>query len=100
MRRRVNNHYAREDHVGYSGAHKRLVKKRGRAICCIFGQHAALQYEWPNLTGNYEDPEDYAQMCGSCHNRYDQARKSMEPGFTTVCGWPVQIRSNALARAR
>jgi hypothetical protein len=53
-----------------------------------------MRYEWANLTGDYHNPGDYAPMCGTCHKRYDQARKSMEPGFTTRSGWPVKIRSN------
>ena len=96
--RNADGTYSYENTVTYSGAHDRVRRLRGPADRCIFGC-IARRYEWANLTGDYPNVNDYAQMCGTCHNRYDQARKSMEPGFTTVHGWPLEIRSNAMPPA-
>jgi hypothetical protein len=60
------------DAVGYHGAHARLYATRGKAGSCVWGCEAA-EYEWANLTGNYVDPEDFASMCVSCHQRFDGA---------------------------
>ena len=76
------DHYAwKGDDVGYFAAHHRVRRIRGKAISCVWGCESA-QYTWANLTGNYADPQDYASMCQSCHMRFDNARRSMEPGFT------------------
>jgi hypothetical protein len=69
------------DAAGYQAQHQRLWKARGRADHCAWGCESSL-YDWANLTGDYGDPWDYASMCRSCHVRYDDARRSMEPGFT------------------
>jgi len=29
------------------------------------------RYEWANLTGNYEDTNDYKMLCRPCHNKFD-----------------------------
>lgn len=89
----TSHHRWRGNRVGYHGAHHRVRKIRGHADHCVFGCQA-LRYEWANLTGDYTDVWDYAQMCGTCHNRYDVARKSMEPGFRVNGGWPMRVRSN------
>lgn len=34
------------------------------------------RFEWANLTGRYDDPDDYERMCVSCHRRYDAARRT------------------------
>lgn len=73
-----SRHYMwKGDEVGYAAAHHRVKMERGKAVLCIFGC-VARRYEWANLTGRYADPYDYAPMCGTCHNRFDVARKSME----------------------
>lgn len=79
------------DQIGYGGAHLRVRRVMGSADYCMFGC-SARRYVWANLTGQYHDPGDYAAMCGSCHWRYDVARKSMEAGFQTTQGWPKRIR--------
>jgi hypothetical protein len=61
--------------------HFRIVTMRGKAASCVWGCPSATRYEWANLTGDYDDIWDYAAMCRSCHRRYDNARRSMEPGF-------------------
>lgn len=66
------------DAVGYAAAHERVQRRRGRAEMCVFGCQDAGMYHWANLTGNYPDPDDYAQMCVLCHRRFDAAIRRME----------------------
>jgi hypothetical protein len=81
------NHRHGTGHHNWRGAeatlkakHYRIVATRGKAASCVWGC-ASPRYEWANLTGDYDDVWDYAGMCVSCHRRYDNARRSMEPGF-------------------
>jgi hypothetical protein len=62
--------------------HFRVITARGKPASCIWGCADAKRYEWANLTGDYDDIWDYAAMCAKCHRKYDNARRSMEPGFT------------------
>jgi hypothetical protein len=67
----------RKDKVGYIASHNRVKRLFGRATCCTECGSAdeSKKYDWANLTGNYEDPSDYRQMCKSCHRRYDFLRR-------------------------
>jgi len=68
--------------VTIEAKHQRIRTVRGKPDSCIWGCTDVQIYEWANLTGDYDDIWDYAAMCRSCHRRYDNARRSMEPGFT------------------
>jgi hypothetical protein len=68
------------DAVGYRAAHDRVRKARGKASTCVFGCVSRF-YVWANLTDQYHDLDDYAPMCQSCHLKFDNARRAMEPGF-------------------
>jgi hypothetical protein len=59
--------------LGYSACHAHLRRIRGKANHCeVCGSwEPGKKYEWANLTGNYEDPRDYKQMCVPCHKRHD-----------------------------
>jgi len=59
----------------YKRYHKRVYDRRGRASSCVNGCEAT-RYEWANLTGRYEDPEDYQAMCVLCHRRMDVGQLS------------------------
>jgi hypothetical protein len=61
------------DQVGYTAAHKRVYKLRGKADhCSVCGTtEPGTYFEWANLTGHLEDPYDYAPMCKKCHRKYD-----------------------------
>ena len=37
-------------------------------------------YDWANLTGKFNDPEDYKRMCRSCHRKYDKAHLNFQGG--------------------
>jgi hypothetical protein len=82
------NHRHGDGHQNWRGAeatveakHFRIITVRGKPASCVWGCISPTRYEWANLTGDYDDVWDYAAMCVSCHRRYDNARRSMEPGF-------------------
>lgn len=63
--------------AGYQAFHKRVEAARGAdKICARCGaDQPSLSYDWANLTGHYDDINDYERMCRSCHRRYDNARR-------------------------
>jgi DNA-binding XRE family transcriptional regulator len=67
--------------ASYYAAHERVVKRRGRPkkceICGTVDQSKI--YQWANLTGHYDDPEDYKRMCQSCHASFDANRREQMP---------------------
>lgn len=64
--------------AGYQALHLRVETARGKPARCnrCGAGNPALRYEWANLTGNYQDINDYERMCVSCHRRYDGARRA------------------------
>lgn len=66
--------------VSYWGGHNRVYAARGKATKCeVCGMKGKKKYEWASLTGNYSDPNDYKQMCVSCHHKHDiSAEKQRE----------------------
>jgi hypothetical protein len=63
--------------ASYSAMHKRVATRRGKAARCerCGSDDPGRWYDWANLTGRYDDPDDYEQMCRSCHRRFDIARR-------------------------
>jgi hypothetical protein len=60
----------------YKLYHKRVISARGKATSCDdCGALDAKVYDWANLTGRYEDIDDYKPLCRSCHQRHDGARR-------------------------
>jgi hypothetical protein len=67
----ANPHW-RGDSASYSAFHKRVVAARGPADHCSLNCNSGnTRYEWANLTGHYEDVNDFAMMCRPCHFKYD-----------------------------
>lgn len=60
--------------VSYVQLHRRVANVRGRPKECTQcgTTRPDAHYDWANLTGNYEDVNDYARMCRSCHIRFDR----------------------------
>lgn len=78
------------DQAGYAALHTRVHRRRGMPKRCerCGTQDPSKTYEWANLTGNYQDPDDYERMCKSCHNRYDASRRPRRPiQHGTNAGW-------------
>lgn len=72
-----NNDSWRGDSATYAALHYRVEKQRGKPkLCMVCGNLNAKRYEWANLTGRYEDVNDYARMCVPCHRAYDNNRKN------------------------
>jgi hypothetical protein len=58
--------------ASYSAFHKRVKHIRGRPQRCDrCSSTTAKKYEWANLTGNYQDMNDYVRLCVSCHRFHD-----------------------------
>lgn len=75
--KRENNASWRGDKATYSAFHYRVEATRGKpTICTVCGAIDKSVYEWANLTGHYEDINDYARMCRKCHRAYDKNRKN------------------------
>lgn len=66
------NHQWAGDEAGKQAMHRRLYSRFGKPCkCSQCGTEEAQHYDYANLTGRYEDLEDYAPMCRSCHWKYD-----------------------------
>ena len=72
-----NNSNLKTENLAYVTCHQRVYVKYGPAICCSTcgKDDPNVHYEWANLTGDYENIEDYAQMCKPCHTAYDHSRR-------------------------
>lgn len=67
-----NNHAWKGDEASIYAFHRRLYSRFGKPTKCgVCGTTKAEHYDYANLTGRYEDIEDYLPMCRSCHWRYD-----------------------------
>jgi len=66
------NHAWKGDGAGYQAFHRRLYARFGKpSACSACGTLDAEHYDYANLTGRYEDLNDYAPMCRSCHWKLD-----------------------------
>ena len=70
------NHMWAGDSAGYQALHLRVYSERGAPQHCTkCGASGGGRYEWANLTGNYQDVNDYQRMCVTCHRQFDAARR-------------------------
>jgi hypothetical protein len=73
----INNSSWKGDKATYAALHKRVEVSRGKpSLCACCGSMDSKRYEWCNLTGRYEDINDYMRMCVPCHRKYDKNRKN------------------------
>lgn len=67
----------KERKASYSAMHQRLKRRIGAPrkceVCGLSDQKR--KYEWANLTGRYDDPNDYKRMCVPCHRKYDDKKR-------------------------
>ena len=68
-----NNHMWKGDDASKYAFHRRLYSRYGKpSECAECGtKDPSRSYDYANLTGRYEDMEDYKPMCRSCHWKYD-----------------------------
>lgn len=78
------NHMWKGNEASYKAFHVRLKHAKGTAKengCAICGtKDPSLWYDWANLTGRFEDMNDYLPMCRSCHRQYDKKRRQETNG--------------------
>ena len=75
------NHMWRGNEAGYKALHLRVAALRGKPSSCEWCDAAGYtgRFEWANLTGHYEDVDDYIRLCVPCHRKFDaDRRKSTE----------------------
>jgi hypothetical protein len=72
------NHQWRGNKASLSNKHRRLYRILGQPnkcdVCGIDDEEK--WYDWENLTGDYDDPSDFARMCRPCHRKYDNSRRA------------------------
>lgn len=69
----AKNHGWKGERAGYQAFHLRVERRRGKPQLCdrCGTTDPSKTYDWANLTGRYDDVNDYARMCRSCHWRFD-----------------------------
>jgi hypothetical protein len=74
------------DIASYEAFHKRVYSLRGSpSVCEECGTTESKNYDWANITGKYEDVNDYKRMCRSCHAKYDNKVKNITV-HRLICG--------------
>jgi len=69
---RENNDSWKGDAAGKQAFHRRLYALHGKPSCCLVcGTTSAKHYDYANISGRYEDLDDYVPLCRSCHAKYD-----------------------------
>lgn len=78
----ARNHMWKGPSAHYKTLHQRVYRARGKAFgCSRCGIKArATAYHWANLTGRYDDINDYESMCVTCHKRFDISRRKQNVG--------------------
>lgn len=73
--------------VSYFQYHNRVRVARGTPQKCdrCGTKDPEQYYDWANLTGRYEDINDYARMCRGCHRSFDQERRLKETAGAAAC---------------
>lgn len=74
------------DGASYCAFHGRVERLRGRPKQCqrCGASGDGRHYDWANLSGRYDDPDDYQRMCRSCHQKYDHQRRQEQGVKTTI----------------
>ena len=71
------NHMWKGNDAGYAALHYRINNLRGKPSKCEYCKTTkAKRYEWANVNGNYNDPNDYVRLCASCHRKADNGTKN------------------------
>lgn len=65
--------------VSYNAYHQRVYRRFGKAKFCSNFLNCrklgiAPMYYWANISGKYEDTNDYVQLCPSCNELYDAGK--------------------------
>jgi len=79
-----NNDSWKGDDATYAAQHYRVYSLMGLPKFCELcsTDDEKIRYEWANMTGDYNDPDDYKRLCVTCHRRMDKKRRD-ETGVRT-----------------
>lgn len=67
--------YKRETPTQMVTWHKAVYTARGKPSYCEHcGTKEERMYHWANISGRYEDVNDYIRLCVPCHTRYDRSK--------------------------
>lgn len=68
------------DKVGYSGLHKWVSLRLGKAkVCEVCSNAKSKVVDWANKSHQYKrDLRDWLELCRSCHIRYDKGSLEIE----------------------
>ena len=85
----------KETKFGYAALHYRVYTIYGNPkkcdVCNLKDKNR--KYHWANLTGKFEDIDDYKRMCISCHRKYDNKRKiTYFDSFSGIGGFALAIQ--------
>lgn len=74
------NHMWKGDSASRAAFHRRLDARHGQPQHCdeCGTTDPKRSYDWANLTGHYENLEDYKRMCRSCHWKYDNKQANFK----------------------
>ena len=67
----------RGDEAGYQALHLRVESARGKPSECSQCGATEGRFEWANLTGNYQDINDFVRLCVPCHRQMDANRRAI-----------------------
>lgn len=72
-KRGENNQNWKGNKVCYVAFHMRVVQVKGKPKRCEYCgvDDQNTRYEWANLTGKYQDVNDYVRLCVRCHREKD-----------------------------
>lgn len=76
------------DNAEYSALHRRLRENKGQPKKCeeCGTEDPDKTYDWANISGDYEDPDDYKRLCRSCHWKLDNTVENLETEEVTEKG--------------
>jgi len=96
MKKEKNSNWKGDNATNLTTFHKRVENELGKPNKCeICGRtDKDTVYDWGNLTGNYNDINDYKRMCRSCHKKYDLAR--LGKGLITLKELPLSERDKKI----
>ena len=74
------------DDAGYQALHLRVERARGKEKRCeeCGTTEQSKSYDWANLTGKYEDINDYKRLCRSCHWKLDEKVNNLRKGVPSA----------------
>lgn len=90
-----NNTQWKGKNATYAALHYRVSAHRGKpSKCDNCGTTKAKRFEWANISGDYDDVNDYIRLCASCHRTMDcKSMKRDKPQRNKRHDWDKKIKS-------